>query len=155
MAPAVAWSLRGGLPRALPLIGGALAGLLSLPWVVAAVVGVGLTVGLDPGPPRAAAADAKLLPLLWAAGVAPWLEEGLYRAWLLPALARPLGPLPALLLSSAAFAWPHLARGPWDGLATLLVGILLGGVFLASGSLGACVGLHAGLNAAALLRGVP
>lgn len=150
VAPAVAWTLREP-PRLAHVALGWLGGVGAFPLVVGLVVLVGHTLGLEPGAARPAVSE----PLLFAWGVAlaPLLEEGLYRGWLLSALAPRVGRLAAVAFSSVCFALPH--GGPWDLLATFLVGLGLGSVFLATRSLGLCVGLHAGLNTAGLLRGVP
>jgi membrane protease YdiL (CAAX protease family) len=131
------------------LLGGAL-GVASRPVWLALVEWVGVGLGLPParyGGAQGAAA--------WLGGIllAPLLEEVLYRERLLRALRPRLGALPALLLSSAAFAAPHLHA--WWILGTFLVGLGLGAAMLATGSLALCVGLHAGLNLAALAAAVP
>jgi membrane protease YdiL (CAAX protease family) len=77
----------------------------------------------------------------------------LYRERLLPALRARLGAPVALLLSSTLFAAPHLE--PWSVLTTFCVGLVLGGVFLATGRVELCMAHHAGLNAAVLVCGLP
>ncbi len=146
----MAWAVRDRL-RAAHVAMGWVGGVVAYPAVVGVVVFAGYVLGLTPGPARPPVSEPLLLA--WGAALAPLLEEGLYRGWLLPALAARVGGLPALAFSSACFALPH--AGAWELLATFLVGLGLGAVFLATRSLGLCVGLHAGLNAVALLRGVP
>lgn len=144
---------RGPRLRATALFGaGLLAGYASLPAWVTAIALVGRALGLAPRdalPPGHGAAS------LWVATVvlAPLFEEIVYRGRLLPALARPLGLGPALLVASAAFALPHL--GPWLLLGTFLVGLHLGAAMQLYGSLALCIGLHMGLNAGAVLCGLP
>lgn len=130
---------------------GLLAGFALFPALVRVIGGVGLVLGLTPGVPLP---PTDPNPLLWLAviGVAPVFEELIYRGHLLPSLARYLGAVPALLLSSAAFALPHL--DPWSVLATFLVGLGLGVLMRATRALSLCIGLHAGLNLAALALGV-
>jgi membrane protease YdiL (CAAX protease family) len=130
---------------------GLLAGFALFPALVRLIGGVGLVLGLTPGvplPPRQPS------PLLWMAviGLAPVFEEAIYRGRLLPALESRLGAAPAVLLSSAAFALPHLE--PWSVLATFLVGLGLGIVMYTTRALSLCIGLHAGLNLAAWALGV-
>ncbi len=130
---------------------GLLAGFATFPAWVGLIAGVGLALGLRPGVPIPPGAGT---PLLWitTVGLAPVFEELLYRERLLPALDRRLGALPAVGLSSAAFAVPHLE--PWTVLATFLVGLGLGAVMQRTGAVVLCIGLHMGLNLAALVLGV-
>jgi len=133
------------------LLAGA-AGFALLPAWLAFAVGIGRGLGLPPPAPSAVAAPG---PLPWLAHVmlAPLFEELLYRECLLPALRARIGAPLALVLSSALFAAPHLE--PWSVLTTFLVGLALGGVFLATGRVELCVAHHAGLNAAVLVCGLP
>jgi membrane protease YdiL (CAAX protease family) len=125
-------------------------GFAALPAWLAAIALAGRALGLPPPapPPAPGPGDAIALVVL-----APLLEEWLYRERLLPALRRRLGAPLALVLASAAFAAPHLA--PWSVLAAFAVGLALGALFLATGRAGPCVAAHAGLNAAALVCGLP
>jgi membrane protease YdiL (CAAX protease family) len=132
------------------LLAGA-AGFVALPAWLAGVAVVGRLLGLPPpAPPVTAPAGAD-----WAAhgALAPLFEELLYRERLLPALRARAGAPLALVLSSAAFAAPHLEA--WSVLTTFGVGLALGGLFLATGRIGPCIAAHAGLNAAALACGLP
>jgi membrane protease YdiL (CAAX protease family) len=86
-------------------------------------------------------------------GLAPVFEELLYRERLLLALRTRTGALLAVTISSLLFALPHLE--PWSVLTTSLVGLALGALMLASGSVALCIGLHAGLNLAAIVCGIP
>ena len=141
---------RGGSALLLGL--GLVAGGASYPAWAVTIAGLGLLLGLGPRTPVPAGAGT---PELWVAtvGLAPVLEELVYRERLLPALDRRLGPIPAVMLSSAAFALPHVE--PWTVLATFLVGLALGAVMRLGGAVALCIGLHMGLNGAALLRGAP
>jgi membrane protease YdiL (CAAX protease family) len=126
---------------------GALAGLASWPaWIeLIAVAGTALSLprpSASRGEPTALVAVGSLL-------LAPVFEEVLYRERLLGALRTHLGSAAAVLLSSAAFALAHVE--PWAVLGTFLVGLALGAVMCLWGRLALCIGLHAGLNAAALL----
>jgi membrane protease YdiL (CAAX protease family) len=73
--------------------------------------------------------------------LAPLFEETIFRGVLLPVLGRELGPLSAVLLSSAVFGIAHLSLGEFPPLFTL--GLGLGWLRLSSGRLSTCVGLHA------------
>jgi membrane protease YdiL (CAAX protease family) len=128
------------------------AGIASLGTWVAVLAPVGRALGL---PPRAPMAPFGSEPLLWlaAAVLAPLFEELLYRERLLPALAPHAGRAGALVLSSAAFALPHLE--PWSLLAAFACGLLLGSLFLATRSVALCIAYHAGVNVAVGLSGVP
>jgi len=73
--------------------------------------------------------------------LAPLFEETIFRGVLLPVLGRELGPLSAVLISSAVFGLAHLSLGEFPPLFTL--GLGLGWLRLSSGRLSTCVGLHA------------
>lgn len=131
---------------------GLLAGLASYPAWVAGVAALGQALGGTlprPVPPGSAS------PLLGVATIAlaPVMEEWVYRERLLPALAAYVGPAWAVVVSSAAFALPHLE--PWAVLTTFLLGLVLGTVMLVSRAVALCIGIHAGLNLAAATWGVP
>jgi membrane protease YdiL (CAAX protease family) len=91
----------------------------------------------------------------WAASIvlAPVFEELLYRERLLAALEARIGPLLAIALTSVLFALPHVELHAI--VATTHVGLLLGAVRVALGSVVPCVGLHAGLNVGAWLSAAP
>jgi membrane protease YdiL (CAAX protease family) len=116
-------------------------------WVLL-VSWVGLGIGLEV---RAATGRPSLAIVLASLGFAPVFEELLYRERLLPALRERFGAPLAVALSSLLFALPHVES--WSLLGTFLVGLALGPVYLSSGSVGLCIGLHAGLNLAALVCG--
>jgi membrane protease YdiL (CAAX protease family) len=138
--------------RAAGLAGvGALAGFASYPAWILAIGAIGSALGLRASAPPRRPDEALLLVSVLA--LAPVFEELLYRERLLPALHARFGAAPALLVSSALFALPHLE--PWAMLATGLVGLALGALMLASGSVALCIGLHAGLNLAAVACGIP
>jgi len=130
---------------------GALAGYASLPVWIAVIGALGSALGLHAVAPPPRPQD----PLLWLAvvGVAPVFEELLYRERVLLALRGRVGAALAVVLSSACFALPHLEA--WSLLATFLVGVALGALMLATRSLALCIGLHAGLNLAAVVCGIP
>ena len=132
------------------LLAGLAVGFAALPWLVAATGALGLVLGLPAArSPAAPGWGDALAALLWA----PLFEESIYRGRLLPALARRLGAAAAVVISSALFALPHVEG--WSLLGTFLAGLLLGTVWQLGRSLPLCVGLHAGLNLAALVCGLP
>ena len=135
-----------------PLLLGGAAGFLSYPAWILLVVWVGSALGLAPRPhlPATLGGLGVWIPHLL---LAPVFEELLYRERLLPALALRVGPAPAVLLSAAAFALPHLE--PWSVLTTFLLGLFLGPLFLRTRRIESCIAIHLGLNAAALACGVP
>src|SRR3990172_3299056 len=122
---------------------------LALTWVV------GHAIGLDPELLGARVPPLAGSPILWLAGVvlAPAFEEPLYRGVLLPALRPKLGAALAIFGSSALFALPHVL--PWTVLGVFLGGLGLGAVMHWGRSLALCIGIHAGLNLAGVLHGVP
>jgi membrane protease YdiL (CAAX protease family) len=125
----------------------ALAGLASYPLWILLIGAAGAALGLPPAPPPPRPDDPLLL--IASLGLAPVFEEVLYRERLLLALRARLGSGLALAISSLAFALPHLE--PWSVLGTSLVGLALGALMLAGRSLALCIGLHAGLNLAAVV----
>ena len=129
----------------------ALAGFASYPLWIPLIGAVGVMLGLRPAPPPPRPDD----PLLLVAtlGLAPVFEELLYRERLLLALRSRIGGGLAVAISSLLFALPHLEA--WSVLATSLVGLALGALMLAGGSVALCIGLHAGLNLAAVVCGIP
>jgi hypothetical protein len=85
-------------------------------------------------------------------------EELLLRGYLFQTLLRGIGPLLTLFLTSVAFALFHISNDNWTllGLTNIfLVGVLLGLLYLRSGSLWLPIGLHAGWNLAMVLFHVP
>ncbi len=127
------------------------AGFVALPAWLALIVLVGR--GLGWAPPPALSLEPAASDWLAHVALAPLFEELLYRERLLPALRARVGAPLALVLSSALFAAPHLEA--WSVLTTFCVGLVLGGVFLATGGVALCVAYHAGLNAAVLVCGLP
>jgi len=99
--------------------------------------------------PRAAE-DARTFSAL--SVTAGFCEEVLYRGWLLGFLARFLGIVPAVVLSTAAFGLGHLYLGRAGIVKPTLLGLLFALLTLLSGSLWVAIVLHAllDLNAGAL-----
>jgi len=133
----------GALARfaALAVAGGALA-----PGIVVATLAAGAAFGLPPraGPPTPVTPFECVASLV----LAPWFEEHLYRGRLLAPLAARVGGPVAVLVSSAAFALPHLT--PRAMLGAGLAGSILGARWLRTRRTADCVALHLGLNAAGL-----
>jgi len=162
-ATALVWAARGRWavarlatpgPRRAPVLAlGLAAGFASLPAWVALIAWAGVGLGLEPAVPAAEERGGDLARQASAVILAPLLEEALYRERLLGALRARVGLGPAILLSSVAFAAPH--GEPWRVLGTFLVGIALGAVAAGTRSLVLCIGIHAGLNLAALVCGMP
>lgn len=76
----------------------------------------------------------------------PLIEEIVFRAWLLEAWRKVIGPGAALMLSSVMFSLIH-PMGVVENLIFLLPGILLGLLWLRTRSLPACCIAHGGYNA--------
>ncbi len=131
---------------ALLLVAGLGAGFASHPVWIALIAATGLDVGLSPAAPPRVIDD----PLLWCSVVvlAPVFEELLYRERLLGALRPVLGSAAALVVTSALFAVSHVE--PWVVLGTFAAGLALGVTLWASRSVALCIGLHMGLNLAAV-----
>jgi len=131
---------------------GGLAGFAGYPAAIAclcASVEAAQSAGLGSAAPGAGGAAAAAVAIL----LAPILEELLYREHLLLALRAALGGGLAVPIASSLFALPHLA--PPTVAVCFFAGLALGVARLASGSLALCIGIHAGLNAAATACGHP
>jgi membrane protease YdiL (CAAX protease family) len=129
-------------------------GLIGFAGYPAWAVLIGWT-GTRLGLPQFEALEAPRTPLLLVSTLvlAPLFEELLYRERLLAALSPLVGPAFAVLLSSGLFALPHV--GSWKLLTTLLVGLVLGVAAHRGRSVVPCIGVHMGLNLAAVVCGVP
>lgn len=143
-------------PRARHVAGAALIGL-SL-WYLLAWLVLPLQERVAPTPPelrealeRIAVTPAPLWqPLLFLAVVPAVCEELLCRGVLARALAVRIGPTRAVLVSAALFALLHMS--PYRLVPTFLLGLSLGAITLASGSVIPAMVLHALNNAAILLE---
>jgi len=145
-----------GRPSCLGRAGGLLAmggliGFAGYPAWVALILWTGMQIGLS----HAEALVAPRAPLLLVSTLvlAPVFEEILYRERLLAALTPLVGPPLAVLLTSGLFALPHMSS--WSVLTTLLVGLALGAAAHCGRSVAPCIGVHMGLNLAAMFCGVP
>ena len=145
-----------GRPSCLRRVGGLLAmgglvGFSGYPAWAVLILWTGTQIGL----PHAEALETPRAPLLLVSTLvlAPVFEELLYRERLLAALTPLAGPPLAVLLSSGLFALPHV--NSWSVLTTLLVGLVLGVTAHRGRSITPCIGVHMGLNLAAVLCGVP
>lgn len=84
-----------------------------------------------------------------AVGIAPVLEEALFRGVLLHGLARRRGAASATLWTAIFFALYHLYN-PWQVVPTFFLGLVLGWVVLATRTLLAGILVHASFNALSL-----
>jgi membrane protease YdiL (CAAX protease family) len=131
---------------------GGLAGFAGYPAAIAcftALAGAAEWAALDSASPGAGGAAHGAVAIF----LAPVLEELLYREHLLLALRAAVGGGLAVPIASLFFAVPHLA--PPMVLAGFFAGLVLGIARLLSGSIALCIGIHAGLNAAAFVCGHP
>lgn len=92
--------------------------------------------------------DDRVGALILACLAAPVIEEALFRGVMLRGLAATKGAARGLLIASALFAVVHI--NPLLFPAAFLLGILLGAVYLRTGSLVASIVLHALYNAGAV-----
>ena len=129
---------------------GVLIGVTSWPSWLLVLGAVFKTLGLT-SPTRSLALGA----VGWAATLvlAPIFEEILYRERLLSALQPRIGTLSTIVVTSVLFALPHVELHAI--VATTHVGLVLGAVRVALGSVAPCVGVHAGLNLGAWLTAAP
>ncbi len=81
--------------------------------------------------------------------LAPLIEEILMRGFVLGGLSRTYGPLLGLLISSMLFAVLHFNMV--QTLSTLVCGIILGILYLKTGSIFCCILAHSGYNAISCL----
>ena len=88
--------------------------------------------------------EAPVISFVHVCILAPFLEESLMRGFLLGGLSLQYGSKPALLLSAAVFALLHFNMV--QTLSALLCDILLGLLYLQTGSLLCCITAHAGYN---------
>lgn len=89
------------------------------------------------------------ITLVVAIGLAPLMEEVLFRGALLRGLVRTRGARSATLWTAAFFAVFHLYN-PWQVLPTFFLGLILAWVVLTTGSLWSAVVVHSMFNAVSL-----
>ena len=148
--PGVGWESAVGL-----LVGVGVIGLTVAPLVLLGAAYRGGGVG--------SAAEARgaghLAVVLGALVSAAFLEELVGRGYILSNLAEALGPVPAVLISSAIFAGLHLGNPHAGALGVaniFLAGVLLGTVFVLTGRLWAPWALHLAWNSTlGLVLGIP
>ncbi len=151
-------SLGLGRARALSIAGGLLAGAGGF-WLVALLESTVLERFL-PVPPELqeslrrlvapGSGGAHLALEVVALALSPALcEEALFRGLALPSLRTRMGGLPAVVITALLFAGFHLS--PYRFIPTALLGVLLGVVRLAGGSLWPAVAFHAVNNLLVLL----
>jgi len=97
--------------------------------------------------------NTRNLPLLWiAVGVAaPFFEEFLFRGFLLEGLARSIGVVGAILITSATWAIIHMQYGWFEIITIFFIGILFAVAKIKSNSLYVPVAMHMLMNLAASL----
>jgi membrane protease YdiL (CAAX protease family) len=98
--------------------------------------------------------ESVLILIVAAIGMAPLVEELVFRGFLYPVLARRLGVAAGVALTGALFGLMHVPqlRGAWWQIALLFaVGVVFTWVRAASGSVAAAFFLHLGYNAMQML----
>lgn len=86
--------------------------------------------------------------------IAPFVEELIFRGFLLPLMARSLGPWIAILLTAILFALPHGAQNEWAWQQLVLIalaGIAFGFARVRTGATSASFLMHASFNATQFL----
>lgn len=144
------WSALGWtfpIPRALLLLAGGPALTLAL-----SALGVVLRVPSDGSQIEGLITSRASLAMVMLFGVvlAPIFEEMLFRGFLLPLLARSLGPWPGVLLTAVPFALLHGAQNRWAWQPVLLIGIAgvaFGYVRYKTGSTTSAFLMHSSYNA--------
>jgi membrane protease YdiL (CAAX protease family) len=140
-----------GLPVALGAVrfGGALSLHSRLPTVTETTASAGgalLAMAALVGTHPAVTGGLKALPAaLIAAVVIAVTEELLFRATLVPVLARRFGVFAAITVSAALFGALHYQSGQAAAVAAFFAGLALGGLYVRSG-VGACIAFHAVFN---------
>lgn len=125
-------------------IGGGLASYPAWLWLTGRV---GTALGMTLHPVAVPSVTASLL--LVSLGVAPVVEEVVYRGLFLDAFGRSrLGRGVGVFASSAVFAGAH--AGPWAHLGAFGVGLALAATRVGGAGLAYCMALHAGLNLGAV-----
>ncbi|HKP75109.1 MAG TPA: CPBP family intramembrane glutamic endopeptidase, partial [Longimicrobiaceae bacterium] len=122
------------------------AGAILLAAGVLAVAGSARWVADRGGVPEYVAALAGALAFFAVAAAA---EEALFRGYAFQALVQGIGAWPAVLLSSALFAWAHRHNPAVDRVAMANIfaaGVMLGWAYLRTRSLWFCTAVHLGWN---------
>jgi len=86
--------------------------------------------------------------------IAPFVEELFFRGFLLPLIARSIGPWPAIVTTAILFALPHGAQYEWAWQQLVLIGlagVAFGFVRIRTGATSASFLMHAGFNATQFL----
>jgi hypothetical protein len=86
--------------------------------------------------------------------IAPFVEELFFRGFLLPLIARSIGPWPAIVTTAILFALPHGAQYEWAWQQLVLIGVAgvaFGFVRVRTGATSASFLMHAGFNATQFL----
>ena len=88
--------------------------------------------------------EAPVISFIQVCVLAPFMEEILMRGFLLGGLTVNYGKAAALALSSAVFALLHFNMV--QTLSALICGVVLGLIYLQTGSVSCCIAAHAGYN---------
>lgn len=86
--------------------------------------------------------------------IAPFVEELIFRGFLLPVIARSVGPWFAILLTAVLFALPHGAQNEWAWQQLMLIalaGTAFGFARVRTGATSASFLMHASFNATQFL----
>lgn len=90
------------------------------------------------------------LVMIFGVLIAPFVEELFFRGFLLPLIARSIGPWPSVITTAILFALPHGAQNEWAWQQLVLIavaGVAFGIARVRTGATSASFLMHAGFNA--------
>jgi len=94
------------------------------------------------------------LVMIFGVLIAPFVEELFFRGFLLPLIARSIGPWPSIVSTAILFALPHGAQNEWAWQQLVLIamaGVAFGFVRVRTGATSASFLMHASFNATQFL----
>lgn len=94
------------------------------------------------------------LVIVFGVMIAPFVEELFFRGFLMPLIARSIGPWPSIVTTAILFALPHGAQNAWAWQQLVLIGlagVAFGFARMRAGSTSASFLMHASFNATQFL----
>ena len=138
-------------PGAVDVLAGIAAGALMIGWNVLHQTVLARRGDFGRGEPRIRAGVERAAAAYLVAATA-FNEEIIFRGWLFSLVAARFGPAAALAGTSVLFALVHTEKGMHGRVTVFVYGLVLGGLWMLTGSLWSCVLAHAVLNAVAFFR---